>query len=317
MYADLAEGVTYFGGAPVGDALTGLGDQGFGGYSPEQIEGTTPPAEQGLPGQDALRYGQQAYKAYGLVKQLLGGDGEGRDFPERRGDQSDGEYWQDIAVDYLGLDPVTMANAGLEPGTPEYMNYILEQADAIIAQIFGADPSALYEAESVEDLQAALRGKTQKEMMQLARALNVRGQLGQSVSATEAVDPFTDMMQELGAGFTGQRDVAAAQRGRAGEVKQLAGLRGGEARDFLGGLLGRTSDLFGMQSARDARAIQELLTQAEADDKRRRGMEEAGSGDFWQDILEGRDPAALERILASLGDEERQGSAVERLFGWK
>jgi len=281
-------------------AAVGVGADYGGGYddvAPGDMD-AMPEQPGALTAQDALRYAQQAQKLYGLVKQFLGGEEE--TLPERREDQSDADYWQDIAVDYLGLDADTMAEAGLEPGTPEYMDYILSQADSIIAQIFGADPSALEGAETVEDLQAALRGKTQQGMQQLSRALQVRGQLGQMASAREAIDPFTGMTEELGGDFMGQRDVAAAQRGRAREIEQLAGLRGAEARGMLGGLLGRNADIFGLRSSMNARSLGAM----------------PGAGAEWMAEFESLGDPVLQQLLAGLGgNEEESRAALAALFG--
>jgi len=315
-------------GASAFDILRGVTPTVPTDFTPGAYDDVTPadldrmPAERGMldniSPQKALGYAQQAYKLYGLVRQLLGGDEADASLPERREGQSDADYWQDIAVNYLGLDTKTMAEAGLEPGTPEYMEYILQQADSIIAQIFGADPSALEGAETVEDLQAALRGKSRQEMQQLARALAVRGQLGQTSFAERAVDPFTGMVEEFGGSLGGQGDIAAYQRGLARSTENLAGLRGSEARGMLGGLLGRNADIFGLRAARDAQMLREMLAaRSQDDEKRKRGTDLYGSdytGEAWFDEVEALDDKALQQLLGRLGnDPERLQEALAML----
>jgi hypothetical protein len=224
--------------------------------------------------------GAVTQQALGALRGLMGGDGgEARasgQAPRRQEGQSEQEYQgqvQQWAVDYLGLDAKTMADAGLTPGTPEYMDYVMQQADKIIADL-GVDPEFLNGA-SVEQMQQQFRSMTQGQMNQLYRALTVRGQMDQSVNAQEGIDPFTGMREEFGGASAGNREIAAAQRGVARRADALAGLRGSDARDFLTGMLGTDVDLYGMKQSRRDR--DELAAQAEEEerireeDKRKRG----------------------------------------------
>lgn len=172
------------------------------------------------------------------------------------------QYATDI-VNYLGLDAQTMADAGLTPGSPEYTKYILDQADAIISQVMGdLDVNA-------DDLAAQLRTKTDQELQQLQRALYVRGQLGTQASAGTYTDPFTGTSQEVVGPGMFDPNTAAYQRGLAGNVDQLGGLRGSQAYDYLQQLLGRDSDPFGMQAQQDQ---QFELAKLNDEAQRRRGM---------------------------------------------
>ncbi len=232
--------------------------------------------------------------------------------------------YQEALVEYLGLDPETMANAGVEIGTQEYLDYILEQANAIIEQIFGADPSALLEGDSIEGLQDALKSKTEDEMERLMRALYIRGQTGTTAAYEGKVyDPFTDQKYESGmiGGIT-DPDVAGYMRGLAGQVDVLGGMRGDQARSVLGGLLERNPDIYGLQRAMDVRKMRELLAAAIEDEKKRKKYGESSSGKAWQDLFEERakqDPKAIQALLEEVtgGDTARQGRLVEALFGWE
>ena len=265
----------------------------------------------------------QAIKIAKLLSALLNERGKGSvpEFPPQ-GSMSNEEYTQ-AAVEYLSLDPEDMREAGLEPGTPEYVDYILEQADSIIEQIFGADPSALLEGESIEDLQAALKDLTEQEAQQLTRALYVRGALGQMSFQSSSTDPFTGISEELGllSGEQVEGAKAAHQRGIARSVESVAGLRGKEARAALGGMLGRKADLFNLQSSADARKLQaQLMELMDEEERKRRGITSAGDvpledESFFKDVLENADPRALERLLEQMGSRDRQGAAVEQLFG--
>jgi len=251
--------------------------------------------------------------------------------PARREGQDEAEYHEELASslsDYLGvtgvdLSPDALRDAGVTPGTPQYLEYILAQIDGIIESIVGVDVSVLLEGESTEDLQGAIRGKTDAEMQQLLRALHSRGALDSMSAAPRAVDPFTGLMQELGLadGEMVNPAIAAYQRGIAGFGEGLLdSVSGADARGKIGELLGRNPDLFNLQARRDARRMQELLYQMQDDDERKRrglGLEAApGLGnDFWRDLLESRDTQLLDRMLRGVGSRERQGRAVEQLLG--
>lgn len=221
--------------------------------------GDAPAAEPTVTGEQLQNYAKAAQKLYDLL-----GDPEGA--PARAEGQSDEEYSQQL-VGYLGLDAQEMADAGLQPGTPEYMEYVLAQADAVIAQVTeGMDVDA-------EDLASQLRGKTEAEMQQLRRALYVRGQMEQLMGSGRYEDPFTGVEQEvIGEGMFNPA-VGAYQRGRAQDVQELAGMGGGEALSFLDSLLGRQGDPFGMQASADERYAQALLEPKDDEMlRRRRGM---------------------------------------------
>ena len=145
-----------------------------------------------------------------------------------------------------------MRARGLEPGTQPYLDYILARADMLIQAAFGQNPEALLEGESVEDLQAALRGKTQQEMEALSRALYVRGALGGSTFAEQFTDPFSGERMELGtqAGESVEGSRAAAQRGYARFLEDAARLSGPQSRQAIRGMLGRNVDLFDLEMNR-------------------------------------------------------------------
>jgi hypothetical protein len=221
--------------------------------------GDVPPAEPTVTGEQLQGYAKAAQKLYDLL-----GDAEGA--PQRAEGQSDGEYSQQLA-EYMSLDAQEMADAGLQPGTPEYMEYIMAQADAVIAQALeGVDVDAA-------DLASQLRGKTEAEMQQLQRALFVRGQMGQLMGTGTYSDPFTGAEQEVVGDGMFNPAIGAYQRGRAQDVENLAGMGGGEALSFLDSLIGRQGDPFGMQASADARAAQDRLRLPEDEMlRRRRGM---------------------------------------------
>jgi hypothetical protein len=78
-----------------------------------------------------------------------------------------------------------------------------------------------------------------------------------------------------------------------------------------------------MQAARDAAWLRAALAETQDEDERKRGegiefdVAAPYAQDYWQQVLESRDSRALERLLGQIGDEERQGAAVESLFGWR
>jgi hypothetical protein len=212
----------------------------------------------------AGRYASYAAKAYDLYKKL---NPEAMKVPEfdvpEQGDMTDDEYRQvlgDAAIEYMGLDADEMRSRGLEPGTQAYLDYILARADMLIEAAFGQNPDALFEGESVEGLQQALRGKTQEEMEALSRALYVRGALGGSTFSKEFTDPFSGEAMDLGtlAGESVEGSRAAAQRGYARFLQDAARLSGPESRAAIRGLLGRDVDLFDLEMKR-GKNLQDLL----------------------------------------------------------
>jgi len=228
----------------------------------EQGDPTNPPpepAKSNITSQDLQRYakiGQQLYS-------LLGSEPDGPSRPAEDASQEEQQQYLADVVNYLGLDAQTMADAGLTPGSPEYTAYILDQADTIIAQVLGG-----IDVDSA-DLAQQLRTKTDKELQALQRALYVRGQLGQQMGAGTYTDPSTGNAEEvIGPGMFNP-STAAYQRGLAGRVNRLAGLQGADARQQLQGMLGRNSDMFGMQAQQDQRFEQAKL---DDDEQRRRGM---------------------------------------------
>ena len=274
-------------------------------------------------GKDLQKYLKVAKTVYGM----FGGEDEAlRGAPQRpqRPDDAD-EDWQPSpeqeaeygrqVVEYLGLDPATIAEAGFDPGSPEYLEYVLSQADSIIRQVLGdLDPET-------EDFVGRLRTKSGKELEQLKRALYVRGQLGVLVGPGRYTDPFTGIDEDVAAqpGKRFQPSIAAWQRGLARSAEELAGKSAQEGKRFLGGMFDRNPDLFRMQSQRDARRLQEILAQLSPEDdlkRKRRGM--FGEEAYFQNELAGMDPRELEGLLRMLmgDDEERQGAAMEDLFGW-
>lgn len=317
---DLAEGVTYAPGTYTGfDPVTGAAT-----FDPSLAPPTEPaaPTEPRISDAEAKKYASMAQKVYDL---LGGEDAVSQGAPRRRGSTGpDGEeipptpeeeakYFGEV-TDYLGLDTAAIAEAGFVPGSPEYLDYIMQQIDAIIAQVIGdANPDN-------EDFGALLRGKTEKELQNLSRALYIRGQLGASVGPGSYLDPFTGIMEDVAApeGSRFQPSTAAYQRGIARFGEDLAGKRGQEAKRHIGGMLDREPDLFRMQARRDARALQEALGQTPMEDprRRRRGMfSDATQARTGLERMGGQD---IDRMLALImgRDPERQGDAIEELFGW-
>ena len=217
--------------------------------------------------QDVQRYARVAKAVNDL---LNSGQGATEGAPAGAPTQDEGEtpevYAEELAQ-YLSLDAQDMADQGLTPGSPEYYEYIMAQADAIINQALeGMDVDA-------EDLSQQLRTKTDEELQQLQRALYVRGQIDMLMGAGTYTDPLSGTPEEVIGDGMFNPNVAAFQRGRARDVQTLAGLSGEEAQDYLQGLLDRDFDPFGMQSQADARF--ELAKRNEMEDedlRRRRGM---------------------------------------------
>ena len=210
----------------------------------------------------------QRYAKIGeTLYEILGSDGAPAGAPTREEEETEEQFQQELAQ-YLSLDGAAMAEMGLTPGTPEYMEYILAQADSVIAQITeGMDVDA-------EDLSAQLRTKTDAELQQLQRALYVRGQLGVQMGSGTYEDPFTGTQEEVvtPGGMLVNPIEAAYARGRARNVSDLAGMQGSEALDYLNSLLGRDADLFGMQQAADEHFEQAKLEENDEIRRRRRGM---------------------------------------------
>ena len=176
--------------------------------------------------------------------------------PEQTAEQTEEEYFTEVAqaaVEYLGLDPETIKAAGFTPGTREYLNYIIEQADKIIAQLFGANIDELFAGQSVADLQAMFRRLTEKETAQLLQALYVRGALGQMTFSREVTDPFTGLPENVTSDEAISSALAGQQRGYARSLEHLARLYGPSAAEYFRGLLGRNVDLFGLEKAGAAR----------------------------------------------------------------
>jgi hypothetical protein len=243
-------------------------DPTFGGELKETSPGMYEPAPKPtITSKDLQRY----VKIAKTVGEMFGGS-EPADAPRppaRDAAPEEQAAYAEQLVTYLDLDAEVMAAAGLQPGSPEYYEFIMQQADAVINQIIGG-------AEG-DDLAAALRGKTQQELTQLRRALYVRGSLETLVGPGAQFDPFTGQKYDVAAAGQYNPGVAAYQRGLAGSVDTLAGKRGGEAREYLQGMLGRSPDLYGMQASADERAKQAALEEearlkGEEEKRKRRGM---------------------------------------------
>jgi hypothetical protein len=235
------------------------GDATVDGETTDTTEGGTSTTGSNLTGEDLQRYVKIAQN----VNNLLGSDSpEGA--PQRDEGESDADYTQEL-VEYANLDAAAMAEAGLQPGSPEYYNYILAEMDKVIAQTLGdLDVNA-------EDFADQLRAKTQEELLALQRALYVRGQMEVLMGSGTYVDPATGVEQEVIGDGMFDPNVGAYQRGLAGNVDELAGLQGEDALSYLQDLIGRKTDMFGMQEAADERY--ELAKRNEQDAlRRRRGM---------------------------------------------
>jgi hypothetical protein len=261
VYGDLAEGVTYVPGTFSGYDATGAAT----------FDGTPTEAPSTLSDADKAGLKKFANEAYKMLGEAIGSDTiEGA--PTQDEGETDEQYAQELAT-YLDLDAGAMAEQGLVPGTPEYMEYILAEADKVIKQVLGEgwdDATLADEDVDADELSAALREKTAEEQQQLKKALYVRGQLDLMMGSGTYEDPFTGEMEDVISpdGTLVNPSEAAYQRGRAGDVETLAGLRGEDALSYLDELLGRDTDLFGMQQSADARFEQAKL---EDDIRRRRG----------------------------------------------
>ena len=131
----------------------------------------------------------------------------------------------------------------------------------------------------------------------------MRGSLGSLSFASEATDPFTGISEELGM-LPGEQVAgaeAARQRGLARSLETLGGQSAPQARETLGGMLGRDVDLYGMQANADARKLAAELAQQITEEKKRRGEKfDQNSPDFWRKIferLEDRAPGSVESLL--------------------
>lgn len=227
--------------------------------APAQTPSSQPPQKSTV---QQLQQIQKYVKLADTVKDLLGA--KAQDGPAQADGESDQDYGAEL-VNYLGLDNQTMADAGLEPGSPEYMQYIEQQADSIIHQVLGdIDVNA-------DDLSAQLRGKSEAEMLQLQRALFVRGALDARMGAGTYADPLSGQMQEVTGSGTFNPNVAAAQRGWAGDINDLAGLRGNDALSKIQGMLSRNRDPFNMQADQDAR-FEQAKRDDQDEERKRRGM---------------------------------------------
>jgi hypothetical protein len=220
------------------------------------------------PAETRVDYGGMAKKVYDLYKSVTG-DVPSFEAPAREEGQTDEEYFievGDTAVEYLSLNAADMRDRGLVPGTPQYIDDILAQADAIIDQVFD-DPAAM---ESPEELKAALRDLNSRDAAQLVRALHVRGALGSMTSASSVVDPFSGISEEIGMlpGEQVKGAEAARQRGVARSVEGLATGPRDKAKEKLSGMLGRNVDLFGMQEQADTRKAE--AEKADEEERRKR-----------------------------------------------
>lgn len=265
VYGDLKDGVTYSAGSFSGyDPVTGQALFNAVGGVPA-ADPSAPPASASEPtrstitSQDLQRYIKIGRTVYGLLGQEEGTPPSGA--PEQ-GDSTPEEYASQLGG-YLGLDAASMAEQGLQPGTPEYMQHIMARADQVIAEVLGdMDVNA-------EDFAQQLRGKTEAELLALQRALYVRGQMDQLMGSGTYVDPATGLNEEvIGEGMFNP-NVGAYQQGVATDVETLGGLRGQDALDFLNARLGRKTDFFGMQGQADERFE---LAKREDELRRRRGM---------------------------------------------
>jgi hypothetical protein len=200
------------------------------------------------------------------VAKLFEGQAIPEDAPQRSEGQSDADYAQSLAT-YIQVDAQALADMGLVPGTPEYYDYLMSQLDATIESMTGG-----LNAEAA-DLEQQLRSKTREELDALRRALYVRGQLDLLTGSGAYEDPFTGLSEQvITNGKKVQPGVAAYHRGLARSASEMASMSPGEARRFLGGMLGRDADIYGMQARSDARDEQAEQAQAFIEDmKRRRG----------------------------------------------
>jgi hypothetical protein len=231
---------------------------------PEAGDPTSPDDEAAQPtvtSEDVQKYAKIATAVYNLLGQEQGSAPEGA--PERSEAEDDAHFTEELGT-YLGLDPTAMAEQGLEPGSPEYMEFIMSRADQVIADVLGdMDVDA-------EDFAQQLRGKTEQELLGLQRALYVRGQMNQLMGSGTYEDPATGFSEEVVGSGTFNPGTAAFQRGIARNVGELAG--SSDPRAYLNRWLGRDVDFYGMQGQADQRYQDALRNETDEDELRRRGM---------------------------------------------
>lgn len=249
-------------GAPSMPAATPESDPTFEGQLEQTGEGEFEQPAQEQPAQPtALEKGVRSILNK-LVNEYLGGEGDmPGDAPTRDEGETDEQYTEELLT-YLGLDAQSMADLGLQPGTPEYMQHILEQADLRIAELTeGLDLNA-------EDLSAQLRAKTDEELKALQRALFVRGQLESMTSSGTVVDPTTgEDVEVIGNGMLNP-GMAGYQAGLGRDIEGITSV------DQLQKFLTRGFDPYGMQRSQDARLEAAKRNEQEEEElrRRRRGM---------------------------------------------
>jgi hypothetical protein len=243
---------------------------GVGKMPPAQAEEgdpTAPPAETTAPppsDNSARQTIARIARVANVVRELLADEDDQPEDAPQQGELSDEEYAQQLG-EYVGVDlsNETMTELGLQPGTQAYYEHILEAAEGVIAEVLGdLDVDAA-------DFAQQLRAKTDAELVQLQRALYVRGQLGTLVGSGSYEDPTTGGAESISGPGMFNPGVGAYQRGLARNVSHLAGLRGEDALGYLDTFLGRQPDFYGMQESADAR-YQEALKDDE--NIRKRGM---------------------------------------------
>jgi hypothetical protein len=232
--------------------------------TPESGDPTQPPApapEPAVSPETVQRLARIAKTLYDVLGKPEGEAPEGA--PTQEDAEDDAHYGEELAQ-YLELDPASMAEQGLEPGSQEYYDYIMSRADQVIANVLGdMDVDA-------EDFSAQLRAKTDAELQQLQRALYVRGQMGQLMGSGTYTDPATGGSEEvIGSGMFNP-GTAAFQRGLARSVGELASA--GDPRAYLDRWLGRDVDFYGMQGQADQRYQDALRNETNEDELRKRGM---------------------------------------------
>lgn len=165
----------------------------------------------------------------------------------------------------VDLSAQHMADLGLKPGSQDYYQYIMSQLDEVLGRLFnGLDPNDASFAEK-------LHAKTGQEMEALYRVLYARGVIDQLMGSGKYTDPFTGISEDV---ISNSGDfnpgMGAYQRGLARDVNQLRGMTPDQARMFIGGMLDRNPDLYGMRSAANYRRIMEAM--ASGGLRRKRGM---------------------------------------------
>ena len=278
---------------------------------PGPSEQPKPPTEAEQRAQQAAKYAERIAKFGRALAQLHDGQGQPEDAPQRQDDQSNADYSQTL-VQYANLDPQALADQGLTPGTPEYYQYVMDQMDAIINQVTnGVD-------ENGKDLAQQLRGKTREELDALERALFVRGQMNQLMGSGHYTDPVSGTGQDVVApkGKQVNPALAAYTTGLARSADELARMTPGEASRFIGGMLDRNPDLYGMQARADARGIEEALAQQDIFDPMKRRSGAGMSPDYWRALLDEMSPQQLWALLQSFeSDPDRGRAALAQLVG--